>query len=183
MGGALYCWGENRLIGNGVVSGNTSIPTAVTALTTGVTQVAVGNDMACAIQSGALYCWGGNSSGDVGDGSSLPQNTPVQIFASGVTDVSLGHMTGCAVVNGVVWCWGQNYNGQAGVNTGISSVSTPTMLPESQFAGPVTQVSVGYSHACALSGGVVKCWGANGTGQLGDGTMSNTTVPVVARPN
>ena len=62
----------------------------------------------------------------------------------------------------------------AGGCLGVSSSETP--LVENV---DLRSVSVGGFHACALSGdGAVYCWGLNGTGQLGDQTLNNRSVPV-----
>ncbi len=50
--------------------------------------------------------------------------------------------------------------------------------PSSATGGPGI-VSVGYDHTCALlTSGRVQCFGSNASGQLGDGTTENSSVPV-----
>jgi len=45
--------------------------------------------------------------------------------------------------------------------------------------GAVLQVTAGADHTCAIvTGGILKCWGANAYGQLGDGTFANRGTPV-----
>ena len=39
-------------------------------------------------------------------------------------------------------------------------------------------IDVGRDHTCGISAGEVFCWGANQSGQLGDGTLSDATSPV-----
>jgi alpha-tubulin suppressor-like RCC1 family protein len=54
-----------------------------------------------------------------------------------------------------------------------------------QRPGPrpeVTAIALGAGHACArIADGTVRCWGANHSGQLGDGTRRHREIPVVVR--
>jgi hypothetical protein len=50
---------------------------------------------------------------------------------------------------------------------------------ESVLPGYGPSLAVGKSHTCALTdAGGVRCWGANGSGQLGDGTATERLSPV-----
>jgi hypothetical protein len=68
----------------------------------------------------------------------------------------------------------------------VVSTTTITSLPGVSPAlavAPVTAVkaTAGYTHGCAvMSDGSVRCWGANGSGQLGDGTTVGSKATVVS---
>ena len=44
----------------------------------------------------------------------------------------------------------------------------------------MTAISAGSTHSCAIAGGAAHCWGAGGSGQLGNGTNTATSGAAVA---
>ena len=82
--------------------------------------------------------------------------------------------------DGTVWTWGDNSNGQLG-NGSTADSSVPVNV--AVLTG-VTAVSAGNTHSVALrleSGATtttVWTWGNNASGQLGDGTTDQRTMPV-----
>ena len=77
-----------------------------------------------------------------------------------------------------VYCWGGNTFGNLG-NGGTVHSPLPqrvTGLPNGQIA----QLTAGAAHTCALQvNGGLYCWGFNASGQLGDGTTTMRTAPVL----
>jgi alpha-tubulin suppressor-like RCC1 family protein len=104
---------------------------------------------------------------------------PVLVTQLGaVRSVTAGGFATCAITTDrQLRCWGSNEYGQLGV--GPSGQGAVSELPVT-VAGlsDVTQVSLGGSHSCAVTGaGALFCWGANAVGQLGDGTRSPRAMP------
>jgi len=135
------------------------------------------------ISDGGVRCWGANNVGQLGNDTLNSSTTAVDAvgLSSGVAAVGVGDTFSCALLtNGQVKCWGSNSLGQLG-NSGVASSATPINVLEAPGGDPLTGVSilsVGASHACVvLSTGGAKCWGGNASGQLGNGSLSNTVFP------
>jgi alpha-tubulin suppressor-like RCC1 family protein len=96
------------------------------------------------------------------------------VFAS----VSVGGSHTCGVTTaGAAYCWGGNWRGQLGDGTTTDRTSPVLVRGGLTFA----HVSAGWtSHTCGLATGeTAYCWGSNWGGQLGDGTTSDRTSPVL----
>ncbi|MBU1510151.1 DUF4215 domain-containing protein [Myxococcota bacterium] len=179
--GTVWCWGanDNGQLGNGTTTAS-NIPVQVSGLT-GVSQISAGgNNFACAVRGDySVWCWGANADGQLGDGSTTDRHTPVQVGSLSATSVSCGSNHVCARrADLATWCWGGNSAGQLGTGT---TVSSPVPV---QISLPLEDGSVGaggWYFTCAHStlSGVVGCWGNNSLGQLGQGNLTESLVPVI----
>lgn len=154
---------------------------AATTLLTGISKIAAGGEHTCALTTGGgVKCWGyNNSHGQLGDGTAVNSFIPIDVteLVSGVTAISAGDAYTCALTtNGAVKCWGGNEHGQLGNGTTVDSLIPVSVTG---LTSGVTTISAGATHACALTtSGGVKCWGRNGSAELGNGSQTNSTVPV-----
>jgi len=216
--GTLWCWGGNQYgtIGVGPEGDDSCIftgdhvacrfkPVQVEGLRN-VVQVSSGERYTCAVErDDSVWCWGRNDDGVLGHapGTSgdhmCPANldggpdaepcnaTPQRVPGLSAVTVATSTDHTCVIeADASVDCWGSNSSGGLGDPSIDGGVSTPHRvlgLP------PVSQVSVGTIHSCAIAadGGGVWCWGRDSSGQLGhpadldhedNGLASYTPLPV-----
>ena len=105
----------------------------------------------------------------------------VRGLSSGVSAVAAGEAHTCAIHNGALKCWGSNMSGQLGIETqtdsyGNETISTSADAPVqvTGLTSCVSAVAAGEAHTCAIHNNVVKCWGYNVFGQMGDGSTPAT---------
>ena len=181
--GTVWAWGYNEYgqLGDGSTT-NRNTPIQVSGLSD-VIAIAGGYGHTIALMSdGTVWAWGWNEYGQLGDGTTNTDDrtTPVQV--SGITGViaiaSGGQHTIVLKQDGTVWAWGNNYYGQLGNGTTTDYSANSAPLQTSGLSD-VTAIAGGHVHTIALkSDGTVWAWGYNHSGQLGDGTNTNSSTPV-----
>ena len=173
--GKAFCWGSNQYgqLGDGTVV-DASQPVAVAGGRRFVA-LSVGGIHTCGlVPGGAAFCWGANSGG----------RTPVAV-AGGLrfAQLTAGNAYTCGLrQDGKAFCWGNNGMGQLGDGTsGVAGTSPASRKSPVAILGPLrlVQLSAGSSHTCGRSAdGRAWCWGMNDAGQLGDGTKTESAIPV-----
>ncbi len=182
--GTLWAWGANAWgqLGNG---GGAGVNRAIQVPNlNGVTAIAAAGYHNLALKTdgtgvGSLWAWGYNAFGEIGDGTTVNVNDPVQV-AQDVTLASAGvYHSLFRKSDGTLWGMGNNAYGQLGDSTQTS----PRVRPSPAFAGlnEIVQLSAGSAHSLVLrSDGTVWGVGGNAVGEVGDGTQGLRTIPVQA---
>lgn len=188
--GAVQCWGVVDVFEDSSGPSNiiSVIPKGVSGLTSGIQAIDAGGTEECALAAGGgAKCWGWDDRGQLGDGQGgigcadepCFYSDPVQVsgLSNGVQQIATGGSHVCALTTaGGVDCWGANDKGQVGDGTTEDRLEPDGV---SGLSSSVSAITAGGSHSCALTtAGGVECWGDNASGQLGDGTTTNSSTPV-----
>lgn len=178
-GGAVWAFGDNSAgqLGDGTRFDRTIPVQTFQPPDATVTVVAAGGSHSLALDSlKRVWAWGNNSSGQLGDGTTISRRTPVMIASLGDLDVAAiaagGAHSVVVLSNGTVLAWGNNAFGQLGDGTTISR-KTPTAVASPAPADGVPaifEVAAGDSHTLVRRGNDVWAWGKNAEGQLGVST-------------
>lgn len=172
LGGTLACgaltgvdWDQVKVHGDGGASSGTSGGTSgASGGTSGGTSgsptgMCSDEQVECLSADGVACCPNGGEPGP-----------PVTLAA--------GSQNTCAIAEtGQIKCWGPNGSGQLGRGAIGIAANTPQLVY--RIPKGATQITVGGSHMCAMVDGRLACWGANGNGQFGNGSTSDSPVPIV----
>ncbi|MEK2646660.1 RCC1 domain-containing protein [Bdellovibrio sp. BCCA] len=199
----VKCWGYNTYgqLGQGHTNrlgdgaGEMGDSLSAINLGTGRTalQISAGIFHTCALlDNSTVKCWGVNGVGQLGQGHTnflgdgageMGDSLPAISLGAGRTavQISAGNNHTCALLdNSTVKCWGYNNYGQLGQgNTNSMGDGAGEMgdsLPSVSLGTGRTAVQIytGQNHTCALlDNSMVKCWGYNINGQLGQGHTNN----------
>jgi hypothetical protein len=181
--GGVQCWGtyDTGQLGDGTISSTgRKGPVDVTGLATGVAKISSQKKSTCALQAGAVRCWGANANGQLGDGTTTTQPSPITVALGGTaTDIALSSTHACAIVDGGVKCWGMNQDGCLGDGT-TTNRPTPDWGGGIVAGSGALEVATTDRNTCVLlSDHTISCWGG-GYGN-GDGIALTSYVPVKVR--
>jgi cysteine-rich repeat protein len=183
--GNIRCWGNALLgrlgYGNTNNIGDDETPASAGSIDLGATalQIEAGDLHNCAIVTGgAVRCWGFNGDGELGLGNTInigdneaPSAVGVLSLGGNVAAISAGAAHSCALLDDdSLRCWGFSGGGRLGYknNDTIGDNESPDTAGAVQLGGSAIQITTGGDNTCAvLDTGAVRCFGGNGSGQLG----------------
>jgi alpha-tubulin suppressor-like RCC1 family protein len=171
--GAAYTWGwnEHGQLGYDVPTGNSSIPLAVSGLTSGVTAIAGGEYCSLAIKDGDVYAWGYEKYGQLGNGvdSTAHSIVPIKVLDQSANFVAVAAGTASSYAlssDGSLWVWGLNDHGQLGLGDTTNRLTPTQLLAPAGYKFTAIDAGPDSLHAVALITPVVH--------EPGDANLDNT---------
>ena len=126
---------------------------------------------------GRAWGWGADGSGDLCLGNNRVHLTPVMVPLSGVTALAGASNHALYDAGGTVYACGQNVAGDLGSGSTRSS-NRPVRVAGLSGSHVIKLVASFANSGALLSDGEYFNWGYDGGGQLGDGHLRSSNVPV-----
>jgi alpha-tubulin suppressor-like RCC1 family protein len=181
--GGVLAWGDNEYgqVGIGTTADQLT-PVQVAGLQE-VGAIAAGFGHSLALKKdGDIFAWGSNNMGQLGDSSLNDRHTPVRVHwpsfeaAPGAIAAGSGMHSLALALNGTAYAWGSNEYGELAHFRHDPYAWIPVLVFD---LPPAASLAGGVGHSLALlPDGSLWAWGANYSGQLGDGTTADRSRPV-----
>jgi len=120
-----------------------------------------GGNFGCAVRGTdqARVCWGVNDMGQLGDGTTTDNPTPVAFDIGGYVAIAAAGGLSCGLTTGGnVTCWGPSSGGQSGLPTGNATSPNTIMTAGGPLSG-CTSIALTPDKGCAACSGQIWCWG------------------------
>jgi alpha-tubulin suppressor-like RCC1 family protein len=130
-------------------------------------------DAGAAASVGGLFVWGAGARGVIGDGTTVPKSSPVQVSAASWAQVSTSTYRWLAVKSdGTLWGCGYNTPGLLGVGD-VASRSSPTQVGTGTTWAQAAMMAGASSANAIKTDGTLWVWGATQEGNGGLGSAAN----------
>lgn len=175
--GTVWAWGAGRhgQLGDGRLT-NTLTPAEVT-FPAGVKIAFMADvspyDTALAVDTtGQAWGWGYDTNGQLCQGGTKLEKTPIKLPFKGVTALSGAGDHALYVAKGKLYACGSNDHGDLGVGN-----EKPSYVPVVVALTGVTSVTTAWRTSGAIADGSYYSWGYNGLGAVGDGKTKDALSP------
>ena len=184
--GAGWCWGDAFLgdgRGFGIIPPGSLVPVRVSGDLDLAGLEAGEGTLTCGLTAlGKAWCWGYVESSMPPRDVAWQSTVPVAVAGDYTfSDIAVGAQHACGVTpGGTAWCWGANAAGVLGDGTTDDAMEDGQFVPVVAGSGmQFRSITAGTDFTCGRTfGGEIWCWGANARGQLGNGTITASLVPV-----
>jgi regulator of chromosome condensation len=168
--------------------GNSTIPAKVElSILIDIISAGDSHSIACNSTNGKVYQWGSYKDA-AGHNVFKAANTPrligeAKFKKKSITKILSGRNHTLALAEGKVYLWGSDYAGSLGKKAGEPTLKALTVRSIRNQTGIIIDIFTGKSHSFLVKQTPTKRtkllgWGLNNYGQLGNGTLNNTFIPI-----
>jgi alpha-tubulin suppressor-like RCC1 family protein len=186
--GQVYAWGYNGYgeLGDGTNAQQTTPKLLPSATLNNMIELDGGVFHSIGRQAnGLVFTWGNGGSGQIGDGGSVNQSSPIAVFigffTGGAVSVTAGQNHSAVTMgSGAMYSWGADYSGQLGNDSALTAQPSPVFVSSLPPHKRVTSGGYNGNHTLILEGdGTVSSVGSDAAGQLGNNSsLTDQPLPV-----
>jgi len=173
---SLYCW-EEKSTSRIPLEEPSKTPKKIEGMTAALISSGTSDNMCVVETDGTPHCWGRDMFNELGHDAKT--RNKIDLSKLKVTSISSGFHNTCVVDNRQVpWCWGGTFGGIVDENRPLRGLGVPANYKNLEVFDAVAVATQDYRTCFVDTQGAFWCWGRNKDGTLGNGTTTDSPVPV-----